>query len=76
METRLTSKYCITSRFSRVLMGENIGTFTNLIKKVKVAALNIKWHHVTRHVTPRNAKCSLKKGKKWVIWVNYNFLLL
>ena len=37
--------------FSRI-DGENIGTFTNLIKKVKVAALNIKWHHVTRHVTP------------------------
>ena len=63
METRLASKYCNTSRFSRVLMGENMGTFTNLIKKkVKVAALNIKWNHVTRHVTPRNAKCSLKKG--------------
>ena len=35
METRLASKYCNTSRFSRVLMGENIGTFTNLIKKGK-----------------------------------------
>ena len=35
METRLASKYCITSRFSRVLMGGNIGTFTNLIKKGK-----------------------------------------
>lgn len=54
-------------------MGET-GTFTNLIKKVKVAALNIKWHHA-RHVTHRIAKCSLKKGKKWVIWVNYNFLI-
>ena len=73
METRLASKYCNTSCFSRVLMGEKIGTFTNLIKKVKVAALNIKWHHMTHHVTSRNAKCSLKKGEKWV---NYNFLLL
>ena len=35
METRLASKYCITSRFSRVLMAGNIGTFTNLIKKGK-----------------------------------------
>ena len=35
METRLACKYCITSRFSRVLMGGHIGTFTNLIKKGK-----------------------------------------
>ena len=63
METRLACKHCITSRFSRVLMGGNIGTFTNLNKKAKVAALNIKRYHVTRHVTPRNAKCSFKTGK-------------
>ena len=35
METRLACKYCISSRCSRVLMGGNIGTFTNLIKKGK-----------------------------------------
>ena len=33
METRLVSRECITLSFSRVLMGGNIGTFTNLIKE-------------------------------------------
>ena len=33
METRLVSRECITLSFSHVLMGWNIGTFTNLIKE-------------------------------------------
>ena len=33
METRLVSRECISLSFSRVLMGWNIGTFTNRIKE-------------------------------------------
>ena len=33
MEMRLISRECITLSFSRVLIGWNIGTFTNLIKE-------------------------------------------
>ena len=33
METRLVSRECITLSFSSVLMGWNMGTFTNLIKE-------------------------------------------
>ena len=50
--------------FSRI-DGGNIGTFTNLIKKkVKVAALNIKWHHVNTSRDSQKHQMQLEKREK------------